>query len=203
MGGSARYQTLSRRFRRLRQQFIPAKFSATGIYPPEVLDRARAFRLLLHAEIEHFFEDRAIEIADRACAAWTKKHKPSNTLLCLLSNFRGDSSGLPKKLGTKTTASSVVNKCVAQFRFSVTRNNGIKTENLLGLFLPIGVDESNFDVTWLAALDTFGTNRGAAAHSSWVTYSIDPKTELALAEEILKGLKEFDEALNTLRRNAG
>lgn len=199
MPRSARYKTLERRFETLRRQFAPKTFSATGVYNKRALDFMRAFRLLIHAEFEQYFEDRVIDVADRAVQKWQNQKRTSKPLACLLANMTGELNCLPTKLGTGTTITTLAHKCLAQFRYTVTHNHGIKTENILSLMLPVGIEEAALDTVWLANLDSFGGLRGKAAHSSWITYTIDPKSDLDLASDILVGIDPVDTLLNELR----
>ena len=43
-------------------------------------------------------------------------------------------------------------------------NNGVKSNNLLALWLPLGYRETDFDPLWLNSMDSFGRGRGDMAH---------------------------------------
>ena len=203
MAASKQYGILLRRFSSLRRQYLPQKFSPTGTYKTVELDNARAFQVLLHAELEYYFETRAREISDRAFERWRQKKKASRPLVCLVSNLETSSPRLPGDPTTKNAVSTLVGKAVAQFQHTVSHKHGIRKENLAKLFLPIGIEESAFDVAWLATLDAFASNRGQTAHSSWVTYQIDPQSELNVATIIIEGLQDFDSTLSLVKRTIG
>ena len=61
---------LRSRIRELRNHFLPKLFDPTGSYSARQLDRARAFRLLAHAEIEWYLELVSSETANKAYEAW-------------------------------------------------------------------------------------------------------------------------------------
>ncbi|WP_146604496.1 hypothetical protein [Rhodoplanes roseus] len=201
MAYSARYRQLASRIEGLRKLFLPVRFSNTGTYNADQLDKARAFRILTHAELEHYFEERVLEIAALSFNLWKTRLKPCASLACLLANVSGDRTSLPKKIGTNTTAITIAGKALAQFNHTVINNNGIRIANLLELLLPIGIDESTIDPVWLSVVDGFGAKRGLAAHTAAVTYQIDPKDELQTVKQIMSGVQDIDLALNAIKKN--
>ena len=70
MAHSARFRELRARIRELRKHFLPRRFDDTGSYSARQFDRARAFRLLAHAEIESYLEDVAFDAANNAFRVW-------------------------------------------------------------------------------------------------------------------------------------
>ena len=68
MPRSIRFRQIQSRCRDLRRHCLPSVFSATGDYSQRALDRARGYRLLVHAEIESFVEERAFEVGLNATA---------------------------------------------------------------------------------------------------------------------------------------
>lgn len=200
MAYSSRLKSLERRIVALRKAFLPAQFSPQGLYSDQVLDNARAFRVLVHAEIEHYIEDRALEIASGAFDLYAKKSRATHPLVCLLTNAQGEQPGLPKKLGTKLTALTAVGKLLGQYRYTLTHNHGIRTHNLLQILLPIGILESEIDVVWLSTTDAFGLKRGETAHSSSISSQIDPRDDYQTVQQVMAGLKDLDLLLNALKR---
>src|SRR6267143_3881061 len=192
MANSARFKALQLRVRELRNRFLPANFSQSGHYSATELDNARAFRVLVHAELEHFFEERARDIAERAFDLLRTNSRPSRPIIHLLSNIIGDQHGLPSKLGTQTTALSVTGKVVAQYKHGITQNNGIRIPNILQILLPIGVLESEIDTVWLSTTDGFGAKRGATAHSASIMYTIDPQDDFQTVNQIMDGVRDLD-----------
>ena len=85
---------------------------------------------------------------------------------------------------------------MAHHNEQLTRNHGVKDENLTRIFLPLGIEELDFDVSWLATITAFSAKRGVAAHGSWITYQIDPLTELNDANQILQGVQVFDAVIS-------
>jgi hypothetical protein len=199
MAISARFKVLELRVKELRNHFLPAVFSQNGQYSAEELDKARAFRVLVHAELEHFFEERGLDIADRAFDLLRIKSRPSRPIIHLLSNIVGDQHGLPIKLGTPTNSLSIAGKVVAQYRHGINNNNGIRIPNILQILLPIGILETEIDAVWLSTTDGFGAKRGATAHSSSIMYTIDPQDDFNTVNQIMNGVRDIDELLNAIK----
>ncbi|MGY0832356.1 hypothetical protein [Azospirillum argentinense] len=202
MANSLRYRKLDKRLKALRQRFLPKAFSPTGVYTQFALDKARAFRVLSHAEIEHYFEEEVTEIADRALASWINQQRACIALLHLVCNIAGELNGLPKKIGTNTNATSIVGKAVNQYKYNIRNNHGIKSANILQLLLPVGVNESDIDQVWLNVMDGFGQKRGQSAHTSHISYTIDPKDDhdiIFAANGILHHIKDIDEKLQKIK----
>jgi hypothetical protein len=194
MAQSRRYRALARRLEELRKRILPRDFSPTGDYSPIQLDRARGYRLLVHAEIESFLEDRPVQLATKAFNDWRVDSKPRHTIAALLAFCRITD----KNFGT---LAECVGAAFATFNYMIRHNHGVKKEDILKFLLPIGVDRSQLDATWLSTLNFFGTARGEIVHSSVrVHQPIDPRTEYdTVANKILPGLRELDELLSKIR----
>jgi hypothetical protein len=76
---SARYQALRQRVEMLREHLLPNPFDPTGNYVDEAAVRTRtlSFRVLAHAELETYFEDRVVEIAKASWRRWETNRKTS------------------------------------------------------------------------------------------------------------------------------
>jgi hypothetical protein len=91
MPRSVRFRTLTKELSRLKKQFLP-KISPTGLYSDRQLALTLAYRVLAHAEIEAYLEDRVWEVAINAKKDWDNTGKTRRTLICLLA-FSGQSDG--------------------------------------------------------------------------------------------------------------
>jgi RiboL-PSP-HEPN len=198
MANSLQYKDLVKRIKHLRQQFLPSRFSRTGSYSDEIVDNARAFRMLVHAELEYYVESRASAIALRARDSWIKSGNPSVSLICLLADRSGNLTGIGAEVGTKRTAATVVGETWSKFQQRIKDNNGIRTTNILRLLLPIGIKENEIDTVWLGTIDSFGKNRGDTAHTTSVSHSVDPKGEYVSVNQIMQGIKPLDRLLSEL-----
>lgn len=199
-----RYRTLSRRISELRRSLLPRRFDPTGSYRNPVYDRTRAFRVLTHAEFEHFIEERALEVLNTSYAAWRQKKEISHSLLSLLA-YRENGHSEPTSLlnppqkrspgldGRIEAAKDDLN------RYIRSQNHGIKERNLLRILLPLGVDESSIDVNWLSAIDTWATQRGETAHKTGkVQVRPDPEHEYKTVRMILEGFRDLDTILSRI-----
>lgn len=205
---SPRFEQLKTLISTLRTHLLPAAFDPTGSYEnqDEVSTRVLAYRVLAHAEIESYFEDRSIEVLSRAREAWDQGHV-SRSALCLIA-FSGkamelppDTLEAPEDNKRKVWPSLIdVNKKFLPVASSFHRmvrndNHGIKERNLLSLLLPIGINHEHIDPAFLADMDSFGALRGIAAHSSastTATQASDPEVELKRVQTLLPGIEAMD-----------
>ena len=215
MAASAAFAVLEARVELLRKLFLPDEFDPTGSYSDEQTTRTFAFRLLAHAEIEGFLEDRAKELAKIALAGWRTSRRPSTTLVALMAFSGLDHRPPPPTLSppqpskAKSWPQEVdlderVAAAVTAFNRRMSQNHGIKEENLLRILMPIGLGTDDIDQTLLAELNSLGSDRGATAHSSGqhVTTIPDPKNELERVRRILEGLEGVDTTLGELESEA-
>ena len=165
----------------------------------------RSFRLLAHAEIEAFLEDRAQVIADEAVRKWRSDGRPRRVLLGLLV-FNAKPEELSKQdlrnLITQSAShiSNSIERAYQQYRNRLKDNHGIKKDNLLGILLPLGLEVSDIDAMWLATTDGFGGRRGETAHKAIaVQQPLDPETELKTVRNIVAGLYALDRTLSKVR----
>lgn len=209
MPRSTRFKELQQRLRQLREHMLPGKFSPIGNYSERQLDRTRGYRLLVHAEIEAFIEDITFEAAKKGVSQWTNTKKVSDTLFCLVVHYHHgfaiegseeepafSAETRPK---VKNAIKDVVEIAMRQYRTIHDKNHGIKEVDLCRLVLPVGVRKDELDQLWLTNLDEFGKRRGDVAHKAIkAQQQIDPKSELQVVEDLVKGLRELDELIAKL-----
>ncbi|MTJ08822.1 HEPN domain-containing protein [Anabaena sp. UHCC 0204] len=213
MPKSNRFRILNQELSRLKKQLIP-KPSFTGLYSDRQLTRTVAYRVLAHAEIESYLEDRAWEVVQNAKNIWDNTGKINLTLICLL-GFSGLTMDAPPetlspKKGNKTVKDEQIkiqkkiDLALANFKRIINENHGLKEKNLLALLLPIGLDIKDLDTSWLVTMNTFGENRGEVAHKSASFYSIiqpiNPVDEVNMVKQIIQDLLKIDELMNLLMK---
>ena len=198
---SARYKYLIGRLAQLRKRLLPKVFSPTGSYNMQQYDKVRAYRLLAHAEVESYLEDRAREIANNAYNKWSVDHRPRAVLINLLA-FHLQQEGLSaQKLrevlgGTRQHTGDSVKSATQAYNKMLSDNHGIKEENVLRILLPLGIEAEDIDSVWLSAIHAFGTNRGETAHTSIRTQQPpDPESEFRVVSSIVGGLRKLDRKL--------
>lgn len=212
---SARFLYLENRIQELRRLLLPPQFDPTGTYtdPLQVTTLALSFRVLAHAEVETYLEDRVLEVSTTALEAWETQRFVSVVTFHLI-GFSGRTGDLPpetlsttdpNKLKTwqsRITIDDRFSKCVSDFHYRIRReNHGVKEKNIISLLLPIGFDMSKCDEFFLQMMSTFGEERGTVAHTSGrshVQKAVDPKGEHTTLVNILEGLKVIDEEFDRL-----
>jgi hypothetical protein len=158
---------------------------------------ARAYVLLVHAEIESYVEDRAGEVAQRAGACWAKAGRHSRVIRRVVSfhNLRNEQPWKPFD-----RSPDKMRAALNSYHSLIRNNNGIKENNVRRLLYPIGIENEDLNITWLVNLEAFGKYRGSLAHGSIKTHQpIDPETEDKKVGDILKGLKSLDRKISRLR----
>jgi hypothetical protein len=212
---SARYLQLIEQLKTLRTCLLPPGFDPTAVYDDQeaVSTRALAYRVLSHAEIESFFEDRSLEPVSRAQAVWEQTRNVSHVALCLL-GFSGKEMAPPpttleapsdnkrKSWPALIDIGQRLLPIIAAFHHHVrNENHGIKERNLLALLLPIGIDHVKIDPAFLTDMESFGILRGLAAHSSGKTtarQAVDPEMEYKRVLALLPGIAVIDAEIDTL-----
>lgn len=137
---------------------------------PDHQELARAFVTLAHSELEYFVEEAFRELASTALrgAMVGSFGRASIALISFtgLDPLRGGatlSTGkkkAPRRLATRFGAAH------AALVSTLDRNNGVREKHLASIAIPLGLDATSIDNTWLNELDAFCSTRGAFAHMS-------------------------------------
>lgn len=213
MTQSIRFNELKSGIENLKADLLPSNFTDVFEYTREEITKTIAFRVLAHAEIESYLEDRAEEIALNAIKQWKNNGIVNRTLISLLafSDIKMDKP--PDKIrpiqqsqvsvwDDKVQLNNKIESAVSNFFYAINKNNGIKEENIMRLLLPIGIDCNEFDQVLINDLNSFGTKRGQAAHKRSLDYrtteQIDPKEELFKVESILTNLTNLEDLFNSV-----
>lgn len=93
---SSRFRGLRARIRELRNHFLPRSFDPTGTYTKRQIDRARAFRLLAHAEIEWYLEEVVVETANTAFSIWQQRGLITEPLVCMVAFMEEKPEDVPR-----------------------------------------------------------------------------------------------------------
>ena len=210
---SSRYKLLEKALASLRSELLPRIFSPIGVYSSKILARTVAYRVLAHAEIEEYIENRVWDLAIDSIKALESSGNVNRVIACLLAfsgrklDFPPDTLAPPsgKKVtdwNEKIHLTDKSKSALTTFRSSITQNHGIRERDILNLLLPVGILPTQLDPAWLSTIDTFGQQRGLVAHHSAAHYRakhvLDPKSELTTVKNILAGLRDIDDFLNRL-----
>jgi hypothetical protein len=190
-----RLQRLLTRLDKLESHFLPAVFSLTGRYSPQQHDYTRAFLLLVHAELESYFEDRARNLVTLAQAQYQRKGVCTPVLSRLIVYHQATKD----ELGPVSMIA--VGKAMNYYLDHLDKNHGIKEKNLLTIFLPLGIGHADLDAQLVTACNQLAQKRGQFAHASFKTHQqVDPKTERDnIRKNILPELKNLETQLKKLR----
>jgi hypothetical protein len=198
--GSQRYAYLRHRMDELRSHllfFLPAPPLSKTTYSAQELDLTRSYIVLAHAEIEAYCEDLVVATINRARQPYTAKQKITPVLRKIIAYYIGKH----RKSWSEVTlpSSGVVDAAFESYTSTIRENHGVKRENLERLLYPLGVAEPSLNATWLAQMDSFGSNRGAWAHRSIRAINPpDPSSELATVNQLLQGLLQVDRLVSRL-----
>jgi hypothetical protein len=215
---SLRYAVLTEQVAQLAKALLPRDMSKPAFQHLRNRSiRALAYRVLCHAEIESYFEDRSLEIAKAIDLAWKSKAHISRSTLSILGFSGRKLESLPASLSAPPNKKQVdwddLLKLDGKLSQSVTRyykgvtmsNHGIKEANLISMLLPVGFDPAKFDPLFITELNNFSTKRGEAAHKTikgQLTIMVDPKDEFDQVQRILSGIVQIDLELDYLLSSA-
>ncbi len=214
MALSRRFRDLKSRVRELRNHLLPRTFSPTGDYTDRQMDRARGFRLLVHAEIESYLEDVSRDTVTDAIRRWKGEGISSRSLVSFLASYHSSWSVsdtisndeimqiAKSRKNIKESVEKIIDLAQTQFIQRIQNNHGIIEDNFYGLIVPTGVDISKLDQTWIASLSSFGSLRGKVAHQSkMVVGTINPEDELKTVNDLIKGIEALDKCISSVRMN--
>ena len=199
-----KYIKLTSRLRKLRTVYLPRLFSPTGTYSESVFEKVRAYTVLSHAEMEYYFEETALSVAERAYNRWITNQKSSKPLLALVAYYDGQYQSVPEAHDGNRSDENLdvrIQKAYTSYNSLVRVNNhGIKETNILRVFLPIGIRIDDLDENLLIALNNFGAERGRIAHSTRASNLTTPDDALNTVSSIIKLIDSFDSFLHEYRR---
>ena len=195
---SRRYNNLINRIKFIENNLLPA-IRMNGNYTKKESDLIRSYVLLVHAEIEAYFEDIATEKAKKSLDDWKTSRKKSNCLLSIIA-FIGDELNWKNKPNIHEL-NARVNRVVSHYIISLNNNHGIKESNIFDILLPLGIEINQIDPTWLTTMDSFGSFRGKLAHT---THSVQAQIDLVtennrINHQIIPEIEVLDDLIKRLK----
>lgn len=191
MANSRRYIQFKNRIKAIERNLVPP-IKPSGNYTKKEQDQIRSYLLLTHAEIEAYLEDIAESKAKSAFTKWKNARTKSNVLLALIT--------FSKKALKGNNIENRVHSALTSFIQSLNQNHGIKETNVLAILLPVGIEKSEIDQTWLNTITSFGKDRGEIAHTTaHVQQPLDPITIKTTIQQITSEIQTIDEKLLKLR----
>src|SRR5713101_6781416 len=123
MATSRRFKALISRIETLREHFLPKQFSPIGQYTLRQYDLAKAYVLLVHAEIEAFLEDRSREKAMKLGKQWLAKGRRSRGIRRLIHSH---DLQIKQPWQPIDWSPGKVDSAINSYISSINNNNGIK-----------------------------------------------------------------------------
>ncbi len=190
------YTRLCRRIKRLENCYLPKKVNPLGCYTTKEEDNIRAYSLLTHAELEYYFEAISVKKVDDALKKWQANKRYNSPILLSLCCFIEHTD----RVKNETSLEGKIRQIVGRYRETISKNNGIKDNNIRDILIPIGITESDMNNTWLNTLNSFGRTRGGIAHTCASVHTVpnhnDIKNDI---QNILADLKTLDLIINALK----
>lgn len=198
---------------RLRKRLLPNKFNALGAYSDLWQMRGLSYRMLCHATVEQFLEEWSTYLMHKGINVWAATSRLNAVASSLVFYSERQGVGAPTRL-CPTPGSEEYRRWMNKYDFStaldkakifhsrrIHSNHGIKEENLLQLFMPVGIRLSDFDPLWIAEMNSFGATRGSAAHTAAsklvATTAINVEEEYErVVNKVLPGLVIFNTLLS-------
>ena len=200
------FRDLTINLEKIEKTFLSMKIRTYGSYNLQELSMARAYGLLVHAEIEYYFENIAREVVLKSYKKW-KSDKISSHVLMSITAFLNIKEQIPENVSDakmNKNEEGLIEKrleyCVSKYMGIINSNNGIKEKDLLKILLPLGIHLNDIDPTFLISADSFGRYRGELAHNSIKTKSFtDPFAKKKEIVNILTEIRKLDSKIISLK----
>lgn len=198
MAQSKRLHDLTSRISFLETSMLP-NIKISGNYTKKESDLIRSYVVLVHAEIEAYFEDIAKEKASKSLQKWMQNRQKSNCLTSIMSFHSPDINWEKQSRENRISLEYRINLVVNHYINTLNNNHGIKRDNLYNILLPLGLEITQLDETWLGIMNSFGSTRGSIAHS---THSIQAQIDLTTEKNRINNqiLPEISTIDNLIRK---
>jgi len=199
MAKSTRLKKLIKRIDFLEDHILPSE-RLNGNYSKKEVDLIKSFVLLVHAEFEEYLEDKAKEKAQKSLQNWIASRKKSSCLKSILAFSGNDINYENERKVNKNSIEFRMNRAVNHYLGMINKNNGVKENDILNIFIPLGLEMNDFDDTWLSIMDSFGATRGNIAHNAiGIQLTLDRTTELdRIKNQILPEIIRLDAVIEKL-----
>ena len=175
---------------RLERIYLPA--TAAVLPSSEDQERARAFVLFSHAEIEWYIEKATADYLDSVCDA--AKDGLFNFSSLALVAFSGAKHAVGDSLGGKKDGRSIATifgKVRVDLRVVIDSNNGINEKSLAKILGPLGL-AGKVDPAWMNDMGNLSSIRGRLAHMSGgagaaAVAAVNPEDVRVLSKRLVDG----------------
>ncbi|WP_448309550.1 hypothetical protein [Pantoea sp. PGP6] len=191
---SPKFNEMTKRVKKLKGKYmarqIKKELANPLTYQHDPLHMA-AYRLLVHAELEEYIEDKALETLsaiklDVASNGFATTHL--RNILAIAKQVE-----VPLAINEpydEVDFKKVVSSIISEAEKAVSKNNGIKRDSFLKLALFAGHELASIDTLLISSMNTYGKNRGSVAHRGprHVSNFLSPSAEVNDAENIIDRL---------------
>jgi hypothetical protein len=166
---SRQYTDMQSRIEDLKSRFVDFEIPFERDATVHELDCIAAFRLLVHAEVETFIEDRIKHAISEVSRTWKQHRAFGQCLLHMMIKWlpvmakEGKPTNIPMD---RAELDLRVEYCVGKAKDEVNENNSIKRDALLRMSFSAGLLPEDLSEPLLTALDGYGRERGDVAHQS-------------------------------------
>lgn len=175
----------------LRRRLLPSRWPLLASDAQS--ERARAFTLLAHAEVETYLEEMVLGYADRRVTEWIRGGPPS---MCIVGLAKAAIREVAEVDKDKRSTRDVVLLGKRQLsEYLKIRNHGVREKQLRRMFLPIGMELTSLPLGFPQSLEAWGIRRGGFAHQGGYVNIPNPKGEYDDARQILAYLMKIDRTL--------
>ena len=198
---------LQRAVSRAEKNFIHSTSSGNIFLSERDYYHANAFCMMCHAEIEEYIEEIVRHTAKKNFQRIRNGKGKQTFVIHILGWYVFEHLLEPDKISyeklvakyNKGSLFDILDDCQTSLNTMISKNHGIREENLKRLLCPLGIDLSMLDQSWLNDMDSFGKLRGGFAHKGFgIQRSIDPQESILKVNALLTGLKILDKRLCSL-----
>lgn len=194
---SSEYKALSARIEDLVKRFVDFDIPYDRYPNSHELDMIASFKLLVHAEFETFIETRILDTVGRGVAIWKSDKRMTRVLFGLILRWYPFFEREKNPYASPQTFSDVsdlLETLARKAEREISENNGVKREAFSRLCYSAGILVDDLSPVFLAALESYGRNRGDIAHNAIgkVKTLNDPRVEASDARQIVELLGQFD-----------
>lgn len=190
------YTHLIRREQELRKALFPRRLSPTGNYNRTTYQKIDGYKVLIHAELEYYFEEITKSLMRISKNDWDTNKKASKTLVALLAYSKKVFPSIPESQNDQNIRTDLNRRIsdayTEHYSYIQAQNHGIKEKNILALLLPVGIEVDEIDNNLLIALNNFGSDRGRIAHTTRTIQNTTPEDAQNTVAQILTLVDTFD-----------
>lgn len=195
------FSKLQRAIAKAKKNFLPCPINKNTFWEEKDYYHANAFCLVCHAEIEEYIEELVRYAAKKNFQRFKNGNGRQTFFIHVLGWYVFEHLLEPDKITYEKLVSKyhkgslfeILEDCQMSLNAMLSKNHGIREENLKKMLSPLGIDLNTLDQAWLNDIDSFGKLRGGFAHKGFgVQPAIAPDIACNKVDALLIGLKNLD-----------